>query len=114
MNIILYLLTGDRSLAEMLNIKTVYVSFVTELELLRFSKLTAKERKKVLLFLEKSVVIDINQEIKNGVVALSKKYKIKLPDSIILATASYLNIPLVTADKNLNRSEEANIILYER
>jgi|GEM_PF-1651400 len=34
-NIIIYFLSGDQTLAELIDEKTIYVSFVTQLELLR-------------------------------------------------------------------------------
>jgi predicted nucleic acid-binding protein len=39
-NIILYLLSGDITLAELLNGKQIYISFITQLELLSYSKST--------------------------------------------------------------------------
>lgn len=42
-NIILYLLNGDKILAELLNNKQLYISVITELELLAFKGITPKE-----------------------------------------------------------------------
>ncbi len=44
-NIILYLLNGDTTLADLLDQKRWYLSFITELELLGYNKLTLKDRK---------------------------------------------------------------------
>lgn len=41
-NIILYLLGGDSTIAELLNGKQIYISFITQLELLSYSKGTKK------------------------------------------------------------------------
>ena len=43
-NIILYLLDGKSELAEILDGTTVYISFVSELELLTYKGLTGSER----------------------------------------------------------------------
>jgi predicted nucleic acid-binding protein len=48
------------------------------------------------------------------VIAIRKKYKIKIPDSIVIATSLYLDLPLVTADSDFRKVEELNLIFYER
>ncbi|MGE0773266.1 MAG: type II toxin-antitoxin system VapC family toxin [Cyclobacteriaceae bacterium] len=113
-NIIIYLLSGDKTLAELLQGKTVYVSFIFELELLGFSSMTQRESEKISHFLGQCYIVDINPEIKTQSVTLRKKHKIKLPDSILMATALFLDVPLISADKGLSRVEGINFILYER
>ena len=44
-NIILYLLNGDQTLVNLLDKKTWYLSFITELELLGFKQLDDAEEK---------------------------------------------------------------------
>ena len=46
-------------------------------------------------------------------IKLRRKYKIKLPDSIIAATSEYFNLPIITADKGFNKIEELNILFYQ-
>ena len=58
-------------------------------------------------------MINLNEEIKSLTIELKRKYKLKLPDSIIAATAYYLNLPLITADKQFKQVDELEIILYE-
>lgn len=43
-NIILYLLSGDQTVADFLNKNHVYVSFVTELELLGYEGIESDEK----------------------------------------------------------------------
>jgi len=86
-NIIVYFLSGDETLADLIDEKTVYISFVTQLELLSYSELTKSEENRIEEFLSKCVIIDINSEIKRHVISLRKFYKLKLPDSIIIASA---------------------------
>lgn len=43
-NIVLYILNGNRELAEKLNNKNIYVSFITELELLGFKGIKEAEK----------------------------------------------------------------------
>ena len=43
-NIILYLLNGDETIADLLDGKQIYISFITELELLSFKNLNDTEQ----------------------------------------------------------------------
>jgi len=49
-NIVLYLLSGDEVLAELLHHKKLHVSFVTELELLGYQNITGQEQEEVKRF----------------------------------------------------------------
>ncbi len=113
-NIAIYLLGGDRSLAEVLNGKKIYVSFITQLELLGYSGISEKQKHQIENMLDYCVVIDINNRIKSEVLKLKKNYSIKLPDCIIAATALYLDLPLITSDKGFNKIDELNLMLYEK
>jgi predicted nucleic acid-binding protein len=113
-NIILYLLGGDITIAELLNEKQIYLSFITQLELLSYPKNTKKDHRLIQEFLNQCVIIDINDEIKEMVVAMKKRYRFKLPDAIIIATSIYLDLPLITADMEFKKAEEINLIFYER
>ena len=59
-NIALYLLDGDGRVAELLDGQDIYLSFISELELLGFKHLDAKEEAIVLDFISKCTVIDID------------------------------------------------------
>jgi len=48
------------------------------------------------------------------VIDLKRKHRLKLPDSIIIATAIYLDLPLITADQEFKKVDQLNLILYER
>jgi predicted nucleic acid-binding protein len=113
-NIILYLLGGDKTIAELLNGKLFYISFVTQLELLGFPGLDRKQEEIINDLLSKCVILDINDDIKSRVIHLRKTKKLKLPDCIIIASSLYLNLPLITADEDFKRVDELNLILYER
>lgn len=112
-NIVLYLLNGDTTLAELLNNKQLYISIISELELLAFKDLTKKEEKIIINFISQCKVVNINQAIKQETIRIRKVYKAKLPDSIIMATALYLDLPLITADSDFKRVEELTLLFYE-
>ena len=113
-NIVIYLLDGDRTIAELLDNKTVHVSFVTQLELLSYSDLSDQDEIRIKEFLEQCIIIDINPSIKEEVIRIRKQYRLKLPDSIIIAGALYLDIPLITSDQGLQKVEELSLVYYEK
>lgn len=113
-NAVLYVLAGDETLAAFLNGKDLYLSIISELELLSYKKLTQKEHKVISSFLAELKIENISDEIKRNTIQLRKSSSLKLPDCIIAATSMALNIPLVTSDKQLGNVEGLDIILYEK
>ena len=113
-NIILYLLRGDKDIASLLKQKDLYVSFITEMELLSFPKLSEAEMKMIQALLADVFILEFNSEIKKKAISLRSKYKITLPDSIILASSLFLNLPIISADKAFQKIKEIDFILIER
>lgn len=112
-NIILYLLNGDETLANLLNNKQLYISIITELELLAYKGITNEEELIINDFVTQCKTININNHIKNSTIKIRKSYNMKRPDSIIIATALYLNLPLITSDNDFKRVKELTLLLYE-
>lgn len=113
-NIILYFLNGEKTLLDVLESKNLFVSFITQLELLGSKHIDEKSKNIINQFLSECTVIDITQGIKDHTIFISQNYSIKLPDSIIMATSFWLNIPLVTADKDFTKVEYLDLIFFER
>ena len=111
-NIVLYLLSGDKTVAEVINEKQIYISFVTELELLGHSKITKDEENQINGFLTECGIVNITEQVKEKTIELRRTYKLKLPDCIIAATSQYLGIPLMTADADFKNVEEINVVHY--
>ena len=112
-NIAIYLLGGDKKIAEVLNKNHIYLSFITELELVAFRDLDENEIGIINDFITNCTVIDINRRIKDYTIDLRKKYKLKLPDCIVAATAQFLTIPLFTADTGFRKVRDVSLVLYE-
>ncbi|MCB0561855.1 MAG: type II toxin-antitoxin system VapC family toxin [Lewinellaceae bacterium] len=112
-NIALYLLNGDTTIAELLNGRDVHVSFITELELLGFQDIKEEDRSIIEDLLNNCIIVDLNQAIKRITIDLKQKYKLKLPDAIIAATSIYMNLPLISADKDFERISDLQFIRYE-
>ena len=113
-NTVLNLLNGDSTLADLLEGKTLYLSFISEIELLGYNKITSKETQLIKSFINECLIIDINNEIKKETIVLRSKYGIKLGDSIIASTSIYLGFPLVTSDKGFSKIKELDLILYQK
>lgn len=98
-NILIYLFKGNERIFELLNGRDIWVSFITEMEVLAFDGHTQKELQTIKEFLGECRIVDINRSIKDAAIDIRKNDKVKLPDAIIAATAYYLDLPLITADK---------------
>lgn len=112
-NPLVYLLDGNREVGGFLKDKQIYVSAITELEMFGKQNLSKKESNIIDTLLEYCFVIDINQEIKTIYKEIKQKYSLKLPDAVIAATAIYLDIPLLTFDKEFKSVSELKLILWE-
>ncbi len=102
-NIISYYIQGDTSLSAYFNKTTIYISFITELELLAVPGLNENAYGVIKRFLNSCNISEVNSTIKNFAIEYKRRYKLLLPDAIIAATAAYLNTPLVTADKGFKK-----------
>jgi predicted nucleic acid-binding protein len=113
-NAVLYVLGGDETLASFLNGKELYISIISELELLSYKKITQKEIKAISAFLSELNIVNISEEVKKNTIAIRKSTNLKLPDCIIAATSITLNIPLISSDKQLSSVPGLDIVLYEK
>ncbi|MCH2451413.1 MAG: type II toxin-antitoxin system VapC family toxin [Gracilimonas sp.] len=112
-NVILYFLSGDETLISLFEDRNLVISIITEIELLGYVGVDANELKQTEKFLQNCTVINLNTDIKNKAITIRRKYSLKLPDFVILATANSMDIPLITADHDFKKVKSANSILYE-
>lgn len=98
-NIFIYLFAGI--LKESLPDKVLGYSVITEIELLSYPGLTQKDEQQIRQLLSEMIDIALTKKIKQKTIQIRKKYKIKLPDAIISATAIVNNATLLTNDKQL-------------
>lgn len=111
-NILIYLLQGNIALREILEDKIWIISFVSEMELKMKEGLSVSDTKAIEALLNECIIIEINNSIKEKAIANSKKYKLKLADSIVFATALEYEAVLITADKVFRKpAEERNDVL---
>ena len=111
-NIVLYLLAGDNTIADFLQGVEAYVSVVTELELIGYPDINSKELKSIKSFLEDCTIVGISEPIKEIYIDLRKKYRLKMGDDVAAATAIYLGLPFISADKDFTKVTELNFAFY--
>lgn len=87
--------------------------FISELELLSGGGFNDDELSLLKVFMSKQLVLDYIPAIKESIINIRKQKKLKLPDAIIAATAMYLDIPLVSADKTFLNIEGLKFIYNE-
>lgn len=113
-NIVLYLLNGEEILIPLLEEKNLFLSFITQLELLGSRNLNTSDLQKINQFINECKIIDITPGIKEFAISLRQRYSIKLPDCIIMATSLWLNMPLITADQDFKKIDIADLIFFKR
>lgn len=111
-NILLYILSGHQSIEKIINYN-LFISEITEIELLGYKNISDTQLKNRHNLLTNCTLVNLSEPIKQITIALRQNYNIKIPDAIIAATAIYLNLPLITADKGFKKIEELNLLFTE-
>lgn len=112
-NILLYVLGGDKPLAGMLGGLEVVVSSMVRMEALVYHGTDDAHLAQVHRFLERCALEEIHRSVQDRAVDLRLRFKLKLPDAVIAATAAHLGIPLLTADKVFNKLQpDHEVLIY--
>ena len=86
-----------------------FVSIITKIEVLGFTTLD-KHYKLLTDFMDDAFIFSLSNEIVDICIELRKKYKIKLPDAIIAATALSQNLVLISRnDKDFKKIYELQL-----
>jgi predicted nucleic acid-binding protein len=112
-NVFLYLQSGRKDLVEIFNESSVFISVITELELLSFKGLDSNSEKELKQALKSCFIVDLEVPIRQLAIELRKSSTLKLPDALIAATAIHLQLPLITADKDFEGIENLMLYLYQ-
>ena len=112
-NVLLYILGGDKDLNELLKGRDVVASVMVRMEALVYHGADKEHLAQVQRFLDRCELEEIHRSVHERAVDLRLRYKLKLPDAIIAATAIHLAIPLITADKTFAKLQpEFEVVLY--
>lgn len=100
-NAILYYLKDDSNAVSLLreifaHETPIYVSAITELELFAYSSLSAQEEALIEEILTTISVIPVDSHIARLASLVRRQYRLKVPDSVIAATAMFTGRTLVT------------------
>jgi|LakMenE18May11ns_1017448.scaffolds.fasta_scaffold9033350_1 hypothetical protein len=102
-NVLIHHWNGDARTTSIMDGAVIHVSFITEIETLGFHGYTAHERAKVTADMATILITDIDAGIKSAAIDLCARYRMKLADALIAATAIRLGIALVTEDKHFRK-----------
>ena len=81
------------------------------MELLSWPGITSDELQLIKKLIDQCRIININEDIKKLAIDLRRASKVKLPDSIVAATSIYLNVPLISADREFKKVKNLELIL---
>jgi predicted nucleic acid-binding protein len=112
-NILIKLLAGDDTLADFLQGKLLYISFVRELEMYGLRNPSKDYFNQCKRLLSDCFILPLNDDIKNGDIDIRQKTSLKLPDAIIAATALSVKFPLLSADDVFIGVNKINFMYYE-
>lgn len=105
-NALIRMFGGEKAVVDFLDGADIHVSFITEIELLATSRITVTQAKGIRAFLDQCRIVGAEPEMRKFAIEYRKKTNLKLPDAIIAATAAYLDLPLVTGDKQFERLKD--------
>jgi predicted nucleic acid-binding protein len=90
---------------------SLIISVISEIELLGWHKLKPEEKHLLRLLLDDCIIFELTAEIRKLAIEIKQQIKIKTPDAIIAATSRYLQLPLVTSDKDFKTIPGIELIL---
>jgi predicted nucleic acid-binding protein len=112
-NIVVYFLFGYKNVQKFFISSRPALSFISELEVLSSANFTDNDFDNAKNLLTKHEIIGYLPELRDIIIDIRSQKKLKLPDAIIAATAIYLNVPLVSADKGFKNIEGLDLILHD-
>lgn len=108
-NAVIALLQGNETILQQLkNANWVGISVISQLEFSVFPNLTDTDKLYFDRFLQRVEIVGLTPEntaLMNIIIGMRQKFRVKLPDAIIVGTAIERNATLVTADKQLCKLE---------
>ena len=111
-NILIYIMSG-RPEVSLIGTFSLGVSVISEIELLGRKYILPQEVNTIRNLLKECEIIDFNNAIKEIAISIKQKYTVKIPDAIIVATAKYFGLPLVTADIDLKKILDVDIVILD-
>ncbi len=111
-NVLLYLLSGNPVVSDFLDSRLA-ISEITMLELLGVKDITAERLQIRQALVKNTRLVYLNDEIRSLTISLRQQCKVKLPDALIAATAQWLQVPLLTADRDFAKLPRLQLLLIQ-
>ncbi len=111
-NALIYLLKGKSKPLPITDEDNIIISFITKIELLSHNS-APEEEKNINKILDNCSMILIDDDLINKTVDIRKIFGLKLPDSIIAATALRENATLISSDTQIiKKAPDMNIQIF--
>ena len=110
-NILVNLAEGKKEVDQYLEGNNLFISVISEIELLGWHKITSQQKNFFQKLLNDCTTIGLINPIKELAIELKQKHRIKLPDSVIAASAIHLDIPLLTQDHDFEKIKNLNLVV---
>lgn len=110
-SLIINLFNGIEEVQELITDRNLFVSIISEIEVLSFPNITTKDSELLKSFLSECYIVDIEPAIKEITIDIRSRFKVKLPDAVIAATAIYFDLPLFTMDKGFKKITDLQAVI---
>lgn len=97
-NALIRLLGGDTMVAELTDNKLVFISEMTEMEMLCKPNINKEQRRIIRSLVDDCVIVPFSPEIKQKAIKIRLSTRLKLVDAIVGATAINMGFNLITND----------------
>lgn len=82
-NVVIYALQGKQHIANLIEEEKLYLSFISEIELLSWPGLNSPDLGLVAKFINKCTVVEYSSQLKETVIDFRKRYHLKMSDAFI-------------------------------
>lgn len=110
-NVLISLAEGKKGFDQYLEGNNIFVSVISEIELLGWHKITTHQKQFFTKLLEDCSIVGLISPVKELSIELKQKHKIKLPDAVIAGSALHLDIPLLTLDRGFEKIKNLNLMI---
>lgn len=106
-------MNGDLILADLVQDQIIHISVITEIELYSYAGNNADSLVALDNFMQLVNIVNFDEAIKKNTIAIRREFKLKLPDSIIAASAITHKMFFITADKAFKIVTGLDLFLYD-
>jgi predicted nucleic acid-binding protein len=79
----------------------VYISIITRIEMFAYPQLTSEMERRIHIFLKSVKIIPLTKKVERNTVLIRRSKRLKIPDTIIAASALSVNASIISRDDHL-------------